>query len=342
MFRETGAERAAGDFPARTYITVRHVEHREYRTHSTKGDTTLNLETKSYTPDEFVGLAARESNLRTAQIHQLLVARDGTHVVLKINPAGERIADKRATGPCEVEAGYLAVDAYERRNGQMNTEALTGTTGIDQSAILGQVLQGIGSLFNREGRCVLVCGQSANTTCYMRAAKTGKAWTNLTEAISAVEVAYVPGAKIYLIRKGEGNQIGCLPIEAAADGSFTTDNWKFVAVPGAKAVTGIPPRVQSSRAVMAHIVDFQGSSATVALDLTEIGDGHITVPADAIAKTPAGLCFRGFVDGQTAAIQNNAGREIAGLQPGMSLVTTAVFERTFGPPARAVLATAAG
>ena len=290
-----------------------------------------------YDPCVFAALATHERNLRVEQVHMVRLREDGGEIRLLVTESGYRIAEKRAMGPGYVPPGFHAIVVYDRRNGSANAEFLISTAGIKDNPGLEQALAGIRTLLNRQGRNNLVCAAVADAHVYMRAQKTGACWVNLTNEIDAVEVAYMPGAKGYLARKADGRALGFLPVETTSEGIFRASAWRFVDVPGTKAVLSIPPRIQTARAVMVSAIDTESRPVAVTLDLTEIGVGTIYAPAEATQNTAPGLAFRGFSDGTTAVVENTTDREVHGLLPGANLVPTEALPSLFGNAARALI-----
>lgn len=295
-----------------------------------------DLQDRLFSANDFSRIAQLDPNLRLAQMAQMLVAESGRNIMVRTTPSDLRVGDKRALGVLDVPAGYHAIDAYDRRNSAWGIEGLIGTQGIDRNPALQDVLAGIGTLFAREGRSTLVCGESANPRCYIRAVKTGATWTDLTVEVSAAALAYLPGAKGYLTHQHNSNQLGFLPIEAAQQGRFHAQEWQSVSVPEVKTITGFAPRVQTARGVMIHVIGQDDRPASVSYNLEEIGAGRIE--EEARMNTPAGLVFRGFRDGETGVVQNRTDRPLAEFNPGVNLVSLKELERAFGAPARQVIA----
>lgn len=296
---------------------------------------------KKHPAAAFSILARLEPGLRLPQVRSVFATFDGSRVILNVTDPGERIAEKRALGTLLTPAGCHAIDLYDRRTvGETVCEIFVGTEGITENSALEAMLAGVGTLLDREGRTNLVCGVTADTHCYVRVKRNGtpSAWADLTSEFGAVEIAYVPGAKVYIARKPDSNMLGVLPIEVALEGKFGARHWSFVAVPGANAVTGLQPRIITSRAVMVHIMTEDAMSATVAYNFEMIGVGKIEAEADALSRTSPWVRFRGFVNGgDVALVQNTATIDVAGLAPGINLVPTNALPEIFGLAARQLI-----
>lgn len=301
----------------------------------------MSTQEQNYPASVFTVLGRVVPELRLAQIRSVSTTYDGRRVILRVTPVGERVATKRALGILKVPAGCHALDLYDQRSSRgVVCEILVGTETVNENPALEQLLSGIGTILEREGRTNLVCAATSDTHCYARIKRDGvpTPWVDLTAEFDAIEIAYVPGARVYIARKPDSNRIGVLPIQAALAGDFSAHNWNFVSVPGARLVTGIQPRIHTSRAAMFHIVTDDGLSATVAYDLEMIGVGQIEAEADTLSRTSSAVRFRGLVDGNCAMAQNDAMIESSGLPPGVSLVSTDALSAIFGNAARSMVA----
>ena len=155
-------------------------------------------------------------------------------------------------------------------------------------------------------------------------------FTNVSAQIDTSEIAYLPGAKVYLARRNTpSNQLLYLSSVDAGEGSFNADFWRSVEVPGLKQVTALQARITRASAVMIHGVSTAGQCVTLAVNLEEIGVGRVMVDAD--VPTATGLFFRSMVGEDTAHIE--ADRPVAGLQAGVNLVNVTELVDLFGPAA---------